>query len=184
MAGEPFTLRLESFRGSCIFCPRKLKDIYRGVSDESGRFSFDFTIDSSLLRDYAFRLIPAEKKDYFIIPVSVDYASLNDNEPLMIAYYKKVELEIRLKRTMADSYQSMEVFYTWVPTDGFNREVMSSAFRSSLPVGPADTTFVIQTAADVMTYVYISKYTGQPNTSILDSIVCKTGVKNKIELHY
>lgn len=63
-ANYPVKLRWVTFRGNCIFCPRKQRDIYNGKTDRNGNFSVVVNLDTTLFQDYSVVFSTPEKEHY------------------------------------------------------------------------------------------------------------------------
>lgn len=171
----PIILKWEYFRNNCIFCPKPLKDIFHGQTDNRGNFSFSISIDTTLFNDYSLKMILPEKENYILDWIGY-FSFLNDTNNFNIAYYPITNLTLKLKRTQSDILQKIRVVHSWTPDYASLQSAFTEVYEGPIPKGNGDTTIYTKTVAGTVTTATVWKiYSNVTPIGIKDSLSCNTG---------
>lgn len=182
-ANYPVKLRWVTFRGNCIFCPRKQRDIYNGKTDRNGNFSVVVNLDTTLFQDYSVVFSTPEKEHYR----NVYHGYLEDEnlrgKPIEVPFYPQAILTVQLMRTQNDTFERVSVSHSWTRIEG-NRDILFLQDFYRPMSGKQDTTIHIKTVTDLLTTVRVSKYLNGRTQDVHDSIVCEAGKDNVLRFEY
>ncbi|MES2773673.1 MAG: hypothetical protein V4722_05790 [Bacteroidota bacterium] len=179
----PIKLKWSYFR-FCIFCPGPLEDIYHGKTDVNGNFSFTITVDSTLFADYSLEVIFPEKENYQKDWLG-SFTSLNASNNFQVAYYPISNLTIQLHRTLADNFKSLRLVHNWSPIYLASQVGFKEDYEGPIPNGTGDTTINTQTISGLITNVTLWKiFSNGTSIGIKDSLLCKTGAANIVNINY
>lgn len=181
-----FRIRMESFIGNCIFCPRALDDIYVGITDGNGDFAISVKVDSTLFNDYSMKMFTPDRKNYYkAFNEYVANSSLNYGNIILVPFYREANLTVKLFRMQNDTFNTLRISHQWEKINNDGRRVFGDDYWGSKPVGNEDTIFHLVTAADILTKVTVTKSVKYGSfTDIKDSIVCRQGENNVLNIDY
>jgi hypothetical protein len=172
----PVTLNWK--KPTCLFCTDNMID--KVVSDNSGRFEFANSVDTSYFSTgYQLYVSIPLSNDYIVFPWENYFVinSVADSkvEQLKFELYPRTQLTIRIVKQQADSY-----FDTFVVEHAFKKDFqyvdrVISRVNNQYD-NPVNDTYLVETAAGMKTYIKWTKTVGSVNTENVDSIIC---VKNK-----
>jgi hypothetical protein len=161
------------------------------VTDTQGHYTINTNIDKSKFKTHLLN-VAAVVPNAYISPLDLDNRETgqsilgiqSDKIQLLDLYlYKKALLDISLKKTTNDSLSGFELSYGYQGPYGRRYWLIAEKSYSSIPAG--DTILHVITAAAMSTKVEWNKHSS--NGSILsfkDTIICKPGINNIININY
>lgn len=182
MGNFPFTLRWDTFRGNCIFCPRKLDDIYKGKTDNNGNFSINVNLDTSFFHDYSVVINPVDNESYY--NEFHGYIDLKNSEHINVAFYPKATLKLNLKRTGTDTFNVLTASHSWDRQNYDNQSIYIQDLYSKGYHSVKDTTLTFSTVAGIMTRVTITKSLNGTFVDVKDSMICQVNEPNILTINY
>ncbi len=185
-AGVPITVQLSAT--NCIICSQSIVTTQK--TDANGRFDFVFNIDTTLLPGHKLYFYFANMQQYISVPYSyinqnlisrdilVNYPSYNNG--LHFWFYPKASLQVNLHRVSTGSFAYFSVEHSFDSQPGITDYIIAG--NQALP---QDTTFIVETAANVFTKVTASTIiTPGNNLATADSIKCSAMGNNVIRVDY
>ncbi len=178
-------LRWEYFRSSCFYCPGDKYDIYTGKTDPSGNFKVNITVDTSRFQNYSLSLITPTKASFYTSFISTLNDSNLNQTPINIVYYPSTILTLKLFKIQNSVLKFVNISHEWRELHGNTNLIFITDYSKTLPIAAGDTTLNINTVADIKTIVTVEKrFLDNSFQDIKDSIICKKGQNNLLNMYY
>ena len=178
-------IRWEYSRSSCFYCPGDKHDIYTGKTDPSGNFKFNITLDTSRFQNYSLSLITPTKVSFFNSFISTLNDSNLNQTPINIVYYPSTILTLKLFKIQNSILKFVDISHEWRELHGNRNLIFISDYSQTRPIVAGDTILNINTVADLKTIVTVEKrFLDNSFLNIKDSIICKKGQNNLLNMYY
>ncbi len=184
IANTPISVRWRS-SGGFGFSGGSSKDIADGKTDNSGNFTFNTNIDTSLFKKYSIEVsIPTDNNNFLYIPspfstYSIIEVSSTQSKNFLFRVFPIAKLTLKINYPINNSTSEC-VSYGFAPNYGY-----TCCWNKSPNPSIRDTTLTVETASGILTNIKWYKKDAQGNVKVLtDSILCKKGVENVIKITY
>jgi hypothetical protein len=152
-------------------------------TDSLGNYDVTFEVDSSLLSYGVYVEISKINNEYFFDSFSPKSEHCNKvKDTIDFSFYKKASLNLKVTKTSNTPYQRVEVITSSIPDNSTTLRGLYGNFTKG-----QDTTYNLETHAGVFTKVKLRKITDVKNnvfTEKMDSVLCKKGEINTLELEF
>ncbi|MEO5942593.1 MAG: hypothetical protein ABIP30_15660 [Ferruginibacter sp.] len=178
---------------SCLICSFDV--IGTAKSDANGNFSVATSFDTSLLKKYFILVTATATANYIYYPRTIpagdteipkistslrfDHLDTTAFKQLQFGFYPKILLKINMHRVsdIIPDYPSISQSYEYDNHTAVGGFLQNPANK--------DTTLSIYTTTNIFTRIITYKATIPANVAIInDSIMCKAGINNSIDINY